>query len=719
MSLMRWFSITLLSLLMIACGGGGSIEKDTSGGGGTNTDYELVLSTSSASGGSLSISNPITITAKLTNDGAPVANNLVTFSNDEFSNFATDRSQLTDSNGEAKVTITANGAGGAGTITATAEVGESTVNGSVPYAAIGDGGLQMTVEVVDGAGAEINKENPLSVSKTGLIKVSLRKDGQPLDNKLVTVSELLLANITDSGTAVTDAAGLAELEISVNDSRGWEPFTVDYEDPDNDDTASASGRYYSAGVAAGAGIQLMVAVQDADENTINEANPLSANKQGEVVVTLLEDGQPLSNELVTVSSGSKAATSPSDGISNTDTTGTARITLIPNTIKGWGEVTATFGEGAAAVTNTARYYSDSDPNFGASGLQLTLIGFNAQGQTSNALSAQNPLTIQATLSLNGDAIGNANVLLTVNEFGVLNPSSGSVLTNSAGIATITLSDNSVSGAGRVTARYEANNGEVVTQNFNFNSAGDGGVNISIVDILSDDGTPISTQINGNNRLAKDNNAKVTVLLVEDGQPLSGQLVTFTTDNVATMLPQNGRAVTNSDGRASIIIAPTTQDGIGEIYAEYGSFSTPRVTFASEGAIFEETGDYQFDILLLVGCPDDWDALRATDGITPEALATCPDPITNVPSTELVDVYIKLTSTATSIAVEDAIVTVETDKGQVLPSSGQVLTDQQGVALLKLQPGDSGGAGSITAKYKDDTGVKKLLCWDPGFVSEFK
>ncbi|KNC67781.1 hypothetical protein AC626_08575 [Pseudoalteromonas rubra] len=143
MSLMRWFSITLLSLLMIACGGGGSIEKDTSGGDGTNTDYELVLTTSSASGGSLSISNPITITAKLTNDGAPIANNLVNFTNDEFSDFASVSSQLTDSNGEAKVTIIANRAGGAGTISATADVGENTVTGSVPYAADGDGAFRL------------------------------------------------------------------------------------------------------------------------------------------------------------------------------------------------------------------------------------------------------------------------------------------------------------------------------------------------------------------------------------------------------------------------------------------------------------------------------------------------------------------------------------------------------------------------------------------------
>ncbi|MCG7533435.1 hypothetical protein [Pseudoalteromonas sp. OOF1S-7] len=707
MSLMRWFSITLLSLLMVACGGGGSIEKDTSGGGGTTTDYELVLSTSSDNGGSLSTTNPITVVAKLTNDGVPVANNLITFSNDEFSNFATDRSQLTDSNGEAKVTITANGTGGAGIITATAEVGESTVNGSVPYAAIGDGGLQMTVEVVDGAGAEINKQNPLSVGKTGLIKVSLRKDGQPLDNKLITVSELLLANITDSGTAVTGADGLAELEISVNDSRGWEPFTVDYEDPDNDETASASGRYYSAGIAAGAGIQLMVAVQDADENIINEANPLSANKRGEVVVTLLEDGQPLSNELVKVLSGSKAVTSPSDGISNTDATGTARITLIPNTTKGWGEVTATFGEGAAAVTNTARYYSDSDPNFGASGLQLTLIGFNAQGQTSNALSAQTPLTIQAALSLNGDAIVNANVLLTVNEFGVLNPSSGSVLTNSAGIATITLSDNSVSGAGRVTARYEANNGEVVTQSFNFNSAGDGGINISIVSILDRDGDAISTQLSGDNKLGEDHNGIATVQLIENGLPLAGQLVTFTTDSVATMNPQSGRAVTDDNGLASVELLATTTSGIGEVFAEYLSFSTSRVTFASDGAVFVDEGEYKMVVRLLINCDDDWDSNRDEDGITDADLAKC-DEVTNVPSTELAEVYVKLTPTANlNNGIQNAIVSVQTNKGQILPSSGQVLTDQQGVGLLKLQPGDSGGAGTITATYSGEADTKNF------------
>ncbi|MCG7564142.1 hypothetical protein [Pseudoalteromonas sp. McH1-42] len=932
MSLMRWFSITLLSLLMIACGGGGSIEKDTSGGGGTNTDYELVLTTSSASGGSLSISNPITITAKLTNDGAPIANNLVNFTNDEFSDFASVSSQLTDSNGEAKVTIIANRAAGAGTISATADVGENTVTGSVPYAAdgdggiqiamtitgsdglaidasnpiagseiatvtailtdngtplsgqvlefsreadsenllvtngnsnvqtdangaarllvqatdeigagyvqvtynedinarigfesagnpfydkeiydlsvqlvdandqtssdlslatpltakiqltlneqpvanadilveaeesarfakptesvrtdatgqaeiqlfatstatvaqqldaftatymlageeaartvasyvgAGDGGIQLTVSVEDAQNEEINKENPLSLGKEGFLKVNLKKDGQPLVKQLVTVSELVLADITDNGTAETDSNGDAELTLSVNDSRGWEQFTVTYTETDTTNTIVSSGRYYSNGLAAGAGVQLTVTVLDLNGNAINEGNPLSATNPGQVVVTLREDDTPLSNELITVSGGLKAVTSPSDGVSNTNSSGEARVTLIPNQEEGWAEVTASFGDGGAAVTKTARYFSSGDPNFGASGYQLTLVGKNAQGDESNSLSAQMPLTIEARLTFNGNVQENQNIQLSVNEFGVLDPESGSVLTNNEGIATIQLLDNSISGAGRVSARYEANNGVIVTQNFNFNSAGDGGVNISIVSILDSDGDAISTQLSGGNKLAEDHNGIATVQLIENGLPLSGKLVTFTTDSVATMNPQSGRAVTDENGFASVELLATNTSGIGEVYAEYLTFSTPRVTFASDGAVIVDEGEYKMVVRLLINCQDDWDSNRDATGITDADLAKC-DEVTNVPSTELAEVYVKLTPTANpDKGIENAIVSVQTNKGQILPSSGQVLTDLQGVGLLKLQPGDSGGAGTITASYLDESDTKNF------------
>ncbi|RZM84021.1 hypothetical protein C3B51_05070 [Pseudoalteromonas rubra] len=932
MSLMRWFSITLLSLLMIACGGGGSIEKDTSGGGGTTTDYDLVLSTSSESGGSLSISNPITVTAKLTNDGAPVANNLVKFSNDEFSDFASVSSQLTDSNGEAKVTIIANRLAGAGTISATADIGESTVSGSVPYAATGDGGIQiamsitgsdgqpidasnpisgaeiatvtailtdngtplsgqvlefskevdsedllvtngnsnvqtdangaarliiaatdkvgagyvqvkynedinarigfesagnpfydkeiydlsvqlvdateqasselslanplrakiqltlneqpianaqvavsveasarfaeptesvitnanglaeiqffatktatvaqqldaftaiytadgeevartvanyvgagdggiqMTVDVLDAENNEIDKDNPLNVGNDGFLKINLTRDGQPLVNQLVTVSELVLANITDGGSAVTDSNGNAELILSVNDSRGWEQFTVTYEEPGTSNQIVSSGRYYSNGIAAGAGIQLTVSVRDPQGDAINESNPLSAETRGKVVITLMEDGQPLSDELVTVLGGSKAVTSPSDGVINTNASGVAEIDLIANKEEGWAEVTASFGDGGAAVVKTARYYSDGDPNFGDSGYQLTLVGKNSQGQDSNSLSAQMPLTIEARLTFNGSLQKNQNIQMSVNEFGILDPASGSVLTNDAGVATIQLLDNSVSGAGRVSARYEANTGEVVTQNFNFNSAGDGGVNISIVSILDRDGDEISTQLSGNNKLGEDHDGIATLRLIENGEPLAGKLVTFTTDSVATMNPQSGRAVTDENGLASVDLLATSTSGIGEVYAEYLTFSTPRVTFASDGAVLVDEGEYKMVVRLLINCSDDWDSNRDTTGITDADLAKC-DEVTNVPSTELAEVYVKLTPTSNlNNGIQNAIVSVQTNKGQILPSSGQVLTDQQGVGLLKLQPGDSGGAGTITATYLGEVDTKNF------------
>ncbi|TMP29105.1 hypothetical protein CWB99_10070 [Pseudoalteromonas rubra] len=936
MSLMRWFSITLLSLLMIACGGGGSIEKDTSGGGGTNTDYELVLSTSSASGGSLSISNPITITAKLTNDGAPVANNLVKFTNDEFSDFASVSSQLTDSNGEAKVTIIANRLGGAGTISATADVGENTVSGSVPYAATGDGGiqiamtitgsdgqpinatnpisgteiatvtavltdngtplngqvlefskeadsedllvtngnsnvqtdangaarllvqatdkvgagyvqvtynedinarigfesagnpfydkevydlrvqlvnaaeqassdlslanpltaqiqltlneqpvanaeiavsveasarfakptesvrtdangqaeiqifatetatvdqqldaftatysvsgdeaartvasyvgagdggLQMTVSVVDSAGNAITKENPLLTEREGKVEVNLTRDGVPVANELVTVGELV-RSVIDDEAALTNDDGDAIFKLIVNNSKGWEEFDVSYAG-----RALATGRYYSQGIVAGEGIQLLVSVVDDEDNAINQENPLKPGTVTRVVATLTRDGKAIENELVTISGGTKAVTSPSDGVTITDGNGEAVVTLIPNKIIGWDQVSASYGSGGAAVTEVARYYSDGDEDFGESGYKLLVSSSNAQG-ASNSVSAASPLTLSVNLTLDSDAEENARIQFTVDQYADLeDPFSGdivktySTLTDNTGNTSIRLVDNSTSGAGSVTVSFIENDAVVVSSRLNFISAGDGGIKLSDISLVNssdrdqniDASTPLNDQTTG----------IAIVTLTQNGVPLANKPVLFTTDSLATLNPASGLVQTNANGVAEITVLPTVTSGLGRINVAYElngvtyTSDEPKY-FNSAGASNQNEGDYNIQVRLLTGCNSNWDEDRETAKLNPSEPSTGCNIITNLESTEIPDIYVSITERQdTSKNIANAIVDITTSVGQVLPSSGRVLTDSQGVALLKFQPGNGSGAGTITASYSGETGSRNF------------
>lgn len=123
-------------------------------------------------------------------------------------------------------------------------------------------------------------------------------------------------------------------------------------------------------------------------------------------------------------------------------------------------------------------------------LQLELLTTN--GAASNQLSASQPLTVRATLT----STQNVNVSGKVIAFSIdrdglasLSSNTGTALTDSSGVATLTLSVGSVSGAGSLTASFNEGQTVNVSRSIGFQSAGDGGgdtgVTISSVKLLVD------------------------------------------------------------------------------------------------------------------------------------------------------------------------------------------------------------------------------------------
>lgn len=121
---------------------------------------------------------------------------------------------------------------------------------------------------------------------------------------------------------------------------------------------------------------------------------------------------------------------------------------------------------------------NDDSNDGGSGgtavYSLALSLTNADGTASTNLSQSSPLTITATLTATGG--GNvANQLISFSlsdtDLAVFGNAAGTALTNQNGVATLSLTAGSKSGAGQVTASY---NDGAVTQSVGFSSAGDGG-----------------------------------------------------------------------------------------------------------------------------------------------------------------------------------------------------------------------------------------------------
>ncbi|KZN33244.1 hypothetical protein N475_03895 [Pseudoalteromonas luteoviolacea DSM 6061] len=808
---MRWFSTIFMIFLLTACGGGGSIDRDSSGdGGGDNTDdYALELSLESQSGTSeLSVSNPIQVQAKVTKDGQIQVDKLVKFVGDEFSEFNGAESALTNSQGIAVVGIVANSNAGAGTIQASIDVNGETISKSIEYAAAGDGGIQIALTMKDSSGNDINTQNPLAGELPATVMATLTDNGQPISDKIITFTFDELLSTSSNGKIVTNNNGQASFTVNATQQTGAGDITAQYEETtqtlayvsdgyeffglevyellvlgfnaqgqetselsfntpisirasltlngkavadapltfevdkallssttnvlktnsegtvtvallennisgtgsvtanyttDNDQELSRTFTFNSAGDG---GLQMTLTVKDDSDNAISIDNPIDADKPGRVEITVTNNNNPVANGIVKVTNGGKAVTVPSDGEVETQADGKAKLDLIAIQATGLAEIMATFTDPTtgATVSQSYIYHTDGDPDYTPSAFGLTISGKNSSGVETNELSGNSPLTIEATLLQNGLAFSNQRVQFTVNSFGTLDPTSGSVLTNAQGVATIILRDNSVKGAGTITATFTSSSGETVSRNFNFESAGDGGL-LLVIDSIKDQS---NNDINVNNQISRTNPGTVIASLTQDGSPVPNALVTFTVDNVATMNPQSGRAETNALGQAQVGLLATTVSGVGQVYAEYEGLRTNDVIFHSVGDAVVNDGNYSFDIRLLTGCNEGWDAVRNDPENEIDPVAGGCTEVTSVDSSVIPELFIKLGKiTSDGKEIDNQIIEVVSDKGQVLPNSGKVLTDVNGIALLKLQPGDSDGAGTVTVSFDGETAAENF------------
>jgi hypothetical protein len=123
-------------------------------------------------------------------------------------------------------------------------------------------------------------------------------------------------------------------------------------------------------------------------------------------------------------------------------------------------------------------------------LQVELL--NSAGLASSSLSASQPLTVRATLTATQNAaIAGKVIAFTIDREGLasLSSNTGTALTDSNGVATLTLNVGAVSGAGVLTANYSEGEVTRASGSVGFQSAGDGGedtgVTISSVRLLVD------------------------------------------------------------------------------------------------------------------------------------------------------------------------------------------------------------------------------------------
>jgi hypothetical protein len=209
-------------------------------------------------------------------------------------------------------------------------------------------------------------------------------------------------------------------------------------------------------------------------------------------------------------------------------------------------------------------------------LAVTLT--NSAGIDSRELAQATPLTITATLTAtNSGSIANQviNFALSDTELAVLGSTAGTALTNSNGVATISLLVGSKSGAGTVSAIF----GDA-TANAGFNSAGDGGdqvdVTVGSVALIAD------SLLLGSGASAK---VELTALVRDSNNVvIAGVPVTFASDSGELVQID---AVTAANGTAKATLTTQTNKNNRDIVITAGvQQQTSQLTVAVSGTSIE-------------------------------------------------------------------------------------------------------------------------------------
>lgn len=201
---------------------------------------------------------------------------------------------------------------------------------------------------------------------------------------------------------------------------------------------------------------------------------------------------------------------------------------------------------------------------------LVLSLTDSGGASVNMLVAGTSYTLKATVSQTGGAAVNEVVTFSAGSLGTLSPSSGTALTNSLGVATITFVPTA---AGAATASASATVNKITTiaattttpasstttrvpvtgdLNYGVTSASTGGsgtatLSLSLVDA-------------GNNAVSSmtiGTNYRLVATATDTNGLASNAIVSFSPSSAASLIPATGTALTNGSGVAQIVLVPGT------------------------------------------------------------------------------------------------------------------------------------------------------------------
>ncbi len=300
--------LILISVFLSACSGD-SVEGDDGSGSGTgsggSTTYSLtaeMLNSDGNAADSFAEGASVTIRATLSADGAGVSGQIITFalSDSDFAQLS-GTNVATDGNGVAEVTLTGTATAGNGTVTvATQQTLDGATEQNLAFSSLGSQNqgsddysyeaylVPSSTEYSEYANISASTLTTISSANPGTVLVRFTtSDGTPLVNSLVTISLLdeasgLATLSNDLGTVLTDANGIATLNIIATDVSGAGYIQVSFDDGTTNRIAFAS---------AGDGNQ-QVAVEIGSIELLASSVQLASSGSDEIeLLALVKDNQ--------------------------------------------------------------------------------------------------------------------------------------------------------------------------------------------------------------------------------------------------------------------------------------------------------------------------------------------------------------------------------------------------------------------------------------------
>ena len=408
-------------------------------------------------------------------------------------------------------------------------------------------------------------------------------------------------------------------------------------------------------------------VSGVSETTGEAANEVSSEQRLQLTAKLLKDGAAVSDVRVTFSTdGEYGVFEPTSGTAITDDDGSAKVLLAVGSNAGAGTVDAFVTIEGETISSTQSFAFTSTGDADGTvqdNYTITVQGYTQDtGTASNTVTNAAPLDLRATLKYNDSVVAGKRIVFSLTDsIGLLQPTTGSALTQNDGVATVQLTAGKDAGAGMVTATYSID-GDSYSGTFDFQSTGGQGTDTGVsgtitldLNILDQSGAVFSEL----NPVSKDNKGIVTATLKDDGLPLASQLISFTSKYTGKITPELGTALTDESGIATVTLSSGNYKGAGQVIASYGSESDEVITktagFVSNGDDAPvENAQAELDIKLLQGCNANWDANRNSEALNPLDPSTgCA--VTNTFSSDvLIDVLIKVVDTSSGDGIAGII-----------------------------------------------------------------